>query len=88
MRLSRRPVAEGRALAWLLICALLAPVWLGGPGAALPGPLICGISHVPPPEPGPLRASLHLGTENEAQQMAHKASFQRLMVTGEGRKGH
>lgn len=36
---------------WLPTRPLLAPAWLGGPGTALPGPLICGLSHVHPPSP-------------------------------------
>lgn len=36
---------------WLPTRPLLAPAWLGGPGTALPGPLICGLSHVHPSSP-------------------------------------
>lgn len=58
-------------------------VWQVAQGPALPRPLICGISHILPTSE---RHSPWHCTKNAAQQMAREASFERLMVTGEGRK--
>ena len=63
-----------------------------GPGAAGPGPLCPAsrsrhFSRPSAPQSGRCQGLMTPGAENEAPPTAQEASFERLMVTGEGTKG-
>lgn len=63
-----------------------------GPGAAGPGPLCSAsrsrhFSRPSAPQSGGCKGLITPGAENEAPPPAQEASFERLMVTGEGAKG-